>query len=126
MFDQLPSNATAMEGGSAEFCCTVRNSTTELNTVWGVKVPGINITEQHLGENDNVKVADLKDGSTAFIGTPFNSRLTIANINRSLDGTQVRCFFLKNHALTSQEMPYTFLTVQCELLNVYTVHSLML
>ena len=124
MFDQLPSNATAMEGGSAEFCCTVRNSTTttQLNAVWGVTVPGINITEQHLGENDNVTTADLNGSGTAFIGTPFNSLLTIANINRSLDGTQVRCFYFKNHALTSQEMPYAFLTVQCELFNVYTIH----
>ena len=126
MFDQLPSNATAMEGGSAEFCCTVRNSTTQLNStmrlnaIWGIQMHD-SITEQHLGENDNVKVADLKDGSTALIGTPFNSHLTIANITRSLDGTQVRCFF-RNGILTSQEMPYAFLTVQCELFNVYTVH----
>ena len=122
MFDQLPSNATAMEGGSAEFCCTVLsgNSTTQLNSIWGVKVPGE--TELNLGDRGDVNTADLKDGSTAFIGTPFNSPLTIANVTRSLDGTQVRCFFFKNLVLMSQEMPYAFLTVQCELFNVYTVH----
>ena len=118
-FDQLPSNATAMEGGSAEFFCTVRNSTMQLNPIWGFQVPGE--TEQHLGDRDDVKTADLKNGSTVFIGTPFNSPLTITNVTRSLDGTRVRCFF-RNGILTSQDMPYAFLTVQCELFNVYTVH----
>ena len=121
MFEQRPSNATAMEGGSAEFSCTVlsENSSTQVNSVWGVQVPGE--TELILGRA-GVNTSALKDGSTAFVGTPFNSPLTIANVTRSLDGTRVRCLFLRNLVLTSQGMPYAFLTVQCELFNVYTVH----
>ena len=125
MFDQLPSNATAMEGGSANFSCTVlsENSSTQVDSVWEIKAPGQ--TMKFLGEHDDVKMTDLNGSGSACIGTPFNSLLTIANINRSLDGTQVRCFF-KDGILMPQEMPYAFLTVQCELFNVYTVHSLML
>ena len=120
MFNQLPSNATAMEGGSAEFSCTVlsKNSSSQLNSAWGVQAPGK--TELFLG--DHVNMSDLKDGSTAFIGKPFNSPLTIANVTRSLDGTRVRCFFFRNLIPVSQDMPYAFLTVQCEFFNVYRVH----
>ena len=113
MFEQLPSNTTATEGGSAEFSCTVLsgNSTTQLNSVWGVKMPGG--TEQHIVNPGDVNTLDL-NVSTAFIGTPFHSPLTIANVTRSLDGIQVRCLFLRNGIPTSQVMPYAFLTVQCE------------
>ena len=116
MFDQLPSNATATEGSSANFSCTVlADNSSRQDSFWGVQAPGE--TEQILGIND-VSMVELKDGSTAFTGTPFNSPLTIANVNRSLDGTQVRCFLLRNGVLMSQEMPYAFLTVQCELFSV--------
>ena len=125
MFDQLPSNATAMEGSSANFSCTVlsEDSSTQVNSIWGIQVSGKIV---HLGENDNVTMDDLNGSGTACIETPFNSPLTIANITRSLDGTRVRCFFIqkfhRNVTLVSQDMPYAFLTVQCELFNVYTVH----
>ena len=126
MFVQLPSNATAMEGGSANFSCTVlsEDSSTQLNSTWGICEPGKKTPDEHeiiLGRG-GVNMFDLKDGSTAFIGMTFNSPLTITNITRSLDGTRVRCFFRKGAVLMSQEMPYAFLTVQCELFNVYTVH----
>ena len=123
MFDQLPSNATAMEGGSANFSCTVlsENSSIQVTSIWGVKVLGE--TELTLGDRDTMKTVDLKNGSTASIWPPFNSLLTIANITRSLDGTQVKCFFFNKDGIQMfQEMPYAFLTVQCELFNVYTVH----
>ena len=112
-----------MEGGSANFSCTVlsENSSTKVNSIWEIQAPGQ--FQKFLGENVRVNKTNLMDGSTAFIGKPFNSPLTIANINRSLDGTQVRCFFRKpNEVPMFQEMPYAFLTVQCELFNVYTVH----
>lgn len=123
MFDQLPSNATAMEGGSANFSCTVlsENSSTQVNSSWEINNNASGLLV-HLGENYSVKMDDLNGSGTAFIGTPFNSLLTIANINRSLDGTQVRCLFFKGIIQMFQEMPYAFLTVQCELFNVYTVH----
>ena len=114
MFDQLPSDDTATEGSSANFNCTVLadNSSSHQDSVWGVQAPGE--TEQILGIND-VSMVELKDGSTAFTGTPFNSSLTIANVSRSLDGTRVRCFLLRNGIPTLQDEPYAFLTVQCEL-----------
>ena len=123
MFDQLPSNATALEGGSAEFTCTVlsEDSSTKLNSNWGILVPdqGNEIILGRGGMNMSV----LKNVSTAFIGMPFNSPLTIANVTRSLDGTPVRCFFYNENDLpVSQDMPYAFLTVQCEFFNVCTVH----
>ena len=125
MFDQLPSNATARQGGSAEFNCTVLsvNSSTQVNSSWEINnnASGLGLLV-HLGENDNVNKTNLTDGSTAFIGKPFNSLLTIANVTRSLDGTQVRCLFFKNGTQMFQEMPYAFLTVQCELFNV-RIHS---
>ena len=111
-----------MEGGLANFSCTVLsvNSSTQVNSIWGVKVPD-EIDELTLGDDDTVITADLKNSSTAFIGTPFNSLLTIANITRSLDGTEVKCFFFNKDGIQMfQEMPYAFLTVQCELFNVYT------
>ena len=116
-----------MEGGSANFSCTVlsETSSTQVNSIWEINITASGLTV-HLGENDGVSKTNLTDGSTAFIGKPFNSPLTIANVTRSLDGTQVRCFFFKGVVPMFQEMPYAFLTVQCELLNVYTVHSLML
>ena len=122
MFDQLPSNATAMEGGSAEFNCTVlsENFSTQVNSVWGINNTASDLFV-HLGERDDVTTADLNGSGTAFIRTHFNSLLIIANASRSLDGTQVWCFFMNpNLTLTPQEMPYAFLTVQCELFNVYT------
>ena len=111
-----------MEGGLANFSCTVLsvNSSTQVNSHWGVKAP--DETELTLGDHDTMKTVDLKDGSTASIWPPFNSLLTIANITRSLDGTEVKCFFNKDGIQMFQEMPYAFLTVQCELFNVYTVH----
>ena len=116
MFDQLPSDATATEGSSANFNCTVLagDSSSRQDSVWGVQAPGE--TELSLGIN-GVSMVELKDGSTAFTGTPFNSPLTIANVNRSLDGTRVRCFLLRNDIPISQDEPYAFLTVQCELLS---------
>ena len=119
MFNQLPSNTTAIEGGSANFSCIV-HSTMQLNSIWGVQVPGKQ--EINFGGPAGVNMSDFNGSrSTAFIGMPFDSHLTIANVTRSLDGTQVRCFF-RNGILKPQEMPYAFLTVQCELFNVYTVH----
>ena len=117
MFDQLPSDDTATEGSSANFNCTVLadDSSSRQDSFWGVQAPGE--IEQILGIND-FSMVELKDGSTAFTATPFNSPLTIANVNRSLDGTRVRCFLLRNGVPTSQEMPYAFLTVQCELFSV--------
>ena len=116
-FDQLPSDDTATEGSSANFSCTVLadNSSSRQDSVWGVQVPGEN--ELILGINRVIR-AELKDGSTAFTGTPFNSPLTIANANRSLDGTQVRCFLLRSGVPISQDEPYAFLAVQCELFSV--------
>ena len=117
MFDQLPSDNTATEGSSANFSCTVLadDSSSRQDSVWGVQAPGG--TEQILGIG-SVSMVELKDGSTAFTGTPFNSPLTIANVNRSLDGTRVRCLLLRNGIPISQDEPYAFLAVQCELLSV--------
>ena len=115
-FDQLPSNATVAEGGSAEFSCTVLSNDpnpTRIDSVWAVQAPGG--TEQFLGLND-VSMIDLNNGSTASVGTNFNSPLTIANVIRSIDGTRVRCFLLRNGIPTSQDEPYAFLSVQCKLL----------
>ena len=115
-FDQLPSSATVTEGGSAEFDCSVLSnepSPTRLDSVWAVLVPG-NI-EQILGIND-VSMVVLEDDSTAFIGTTFNSPLTIANVSRSLEGIRVRCLFFVGVDPTSQPEPYAFLTVLCKLL----------
>ena len=111
-FDQLPSSASVLEGGSTEFSCTVLSndpSPTRLNSVWAILMPGPGRTEQLLGIN-NINMTDL-EGSTAFIGTPFNSPLTIANVTRSLDGTRVRCLFLVGIDPTLQPEPYAFLTV---------------
>ena len=111
-FDQLPSSASVLEGGSAEFSCTVLSndsSPTRLDSVWAILMPGPGGTEQLLGIN-NINMTDL-EGSTAFIGTPFNSPLTIANVTRSLDGTRVRCLFLVGIDPTLQPEPYAFLTV---------------
>ena len=116
MFGQLPSDATATEGSSANFSCIVlAGDSSRQDSVWGVQAPGE--IEQILGIN-NVSMAELKDGSTAFTVTPFNSPLTIANVNRRLDGTQVRCLLLRNGIPISQDEPYAFLTVQCELFSV--------
>ena len=115
-FDQLPSSATVTEGGSAEFDCSVLSnepSPTRLDSVWAVLVPG-NI-ELILGIND-VSMVVLEDDSTAFIGTTFNSPLTIANVSRSLEGIRVRCLFFVGADPTSQPEPYAFLTVLCKLL----------
>ena len=112
-FDQLPSSASVLEGGSAEFSCTVLSndpSPTRLNSVWAILMPGPGGTEQLLGIN-NINMTDLEDGSTAFIGAPFNSPLTIANVTRSLDGTRVRCLFFVGASPTLQPEPYAFLTV---------------
>ena len=112
-FDKLPSNATVTEGGCAKFECTVLLGDPHMDTVWGVKVPGE--TEQNLLLVNNISMIDLKDGSTAFVKVPDYSLLIIANVNRSLNGTQVRCFFM-NSTLISQDKPYAILTVQCKLL----------
>ena len=115
MFGQLPSNATAGEGTSAEFSCSVLSndpSPTRLDSVWAVLVPG-NI-ELILGIN-GVRWVALRDNSTAFIGPTFSSPLTIANVTRSLEGTRVRCFFFVGVDPTSQPEPYAFLTVLCKL-----------
>ena len=66
-------------------------------------------TEQFLGAG--ASIVSFMDGSTAFIRTPFNSPLTIANVTRSLDGTRVRCLFLVGVDPTLQPEPYAFLTV---------------
>ena len=113
-FDQLPSNATVVEGGSVEFTCTVLSndpSPSRLDAVWAVQVPGR--TERLLGIN-NLSVLELKNVSTAFIGTNFNSPLTIANVTRSLQGTRVRCFFFVGADPTVQPEPYAFLSVLCK------------
>ena len=122
MLGQIPSNTTVMEGGSAEFNCTVlsEDSSNRLNSNWGIWAPA-DKHELVLGHG-GLNMSDLKNVSTAFMGTPFNSPLTIANVTRSLDGTRVRCLFVRNGILASQDMLYAFLTVQCELFNVYTVH----
>ena len=115
-FDQVPSSATVAEGGSAEFSCTVLSNDpnpTRIDSVWAVLVPGG--TEQLLGIN-NVNMVSFMDGSTAFVGTPFNSPLTIANVTQSLDGTRVRCLFFVGAVLTVQPEPYAVLTVLCKLL----------
>ena len=112
-FDQLPSSASVLEGVSAEFSCTVLSndpSPTRLNSVWAILMPGRRRTEQFLGIN-NINMTDLEDGSTAFIGAPFNSPLTIANVTRSLDRTRVRCLFFMGADPTFQPEPYVFLTV---------------
>ena len=112
-FDQLPSSASVLEGGSAEFSCTVLSndsSPTRLDSVWAILMPGRGRTEQLLGIN-NINMTDLEDGFTAFIGAPFNSPLTITNVTQSLDGTRVRCLFLVGVDPTFQPEPYTFLTV---------------
>ena len=115
-FGLLPNSTTVTEGGSAKFSCSVLPddpSATCVDSVWGVQAPGE--TERFLGLND-VSMIDLKDGSTASVGTNCNSPLTIANVFRSLDGTRVRCFLLSNDIPTSQDEPYAFLSVQCKLL----------
>lgn len=113
-FDQLPSSTTVTEGGSAEFSCSVLSnepSPIRLDSVWAVLVPGN--FELILGIN-NVSMVVLKDDSTAFIGTTFNSPLTIVNVTRSLERTRVRCLFFVGADPTSQPEPYAFLTVQCK------------
>ena len=55
MFDQLSSSASVLEGGSAEFSCTVLStnpSPTRLNSVWAILMPGPGGTEQLLGINN--------------------------------------------------------------------------
>ena len=114
-FGQLPSNTTVAEGGSAEFSCTVLSndpSPTRIDSIWGVLVPGG--SELFLGASTSM--ISFMDGSTAFVGTPFNSPLTIANVTQSLDGTRVRCLSFVGADLTFQPEPYAFLTVQCKLL----------
>ena len=115
-FDQVPSNATVAEGGSAEFSCTVLSNDpnpTRIDSVWGVQAPGG--TEQLLGIS-GVSMVSFMNGSTAFVGTPFNSPLTIANVTRSLDETRVRCLSFASGIPISQPEPYAFLTVLCKLL----------
>ena len=122
-FDQVPTNATVTEGGSAEFGCTVLSNDpnpTRIDSAWAVVVPGG--PEQFLGIN-NINMVSFMDGSTASIGAPFNSPLTIANVTQSLDGTQVRCFFLVGADPTLQPEPYAFLTVQCKLFWLAGAHS---
>ena len=109
-FDQLPSSALVGEGGSAEFSCTVLSndpSPTRLDSVWAVLVPG----EMELFLGAGASIVSFMDGSTAFIGAPFNSPLAITNVTRSLDGTRVRCLFIVGVDLTLQPEPYAFLTV---------------
>ena len=115
-FEQVPSNDTVTEGGSAEFSCTVLSNDpnpTRIDSVWSVQEP--DGTELTLGIN-NVNMVSFMDGSTAFVGTPFNSPLTIANVTRSLDGTRVRCLSFASGTPTSQDEPYAFLTVLCKFL----------
>ena len=66
-FDQRPSNGTATEGGSIDFSCDVSSaeSSTRVNSVWGVRPPGEG--EGILGIND-VSMVVLKINSLAFIG----------------------------------------------------------
>ena len=114
-FGQLPISATVAEGGSAEFSCTVLSNDpnpTRIDSIWAVLAPGG--SELFLGAG--VSVLSFMNGSTAFVGTPFNSPLTIANATQSLDGTRVRCFFLVGADPTIQPEPYAFLTVHCKLL----------
>ena len=111
-FDQVPSNATVAEGGSAEFSCTVFSNDpnpTRIDSVWAVQAPGG--TERFLGAGTSM--VSFMDGSTAFVRTPFNS-LTIPNVTQSLDGTRVRCLFLVGADLTFQPEPYAFVTVLCK------------
>ena len=122
-FGPLPSSATVAEGGSAEFSCTVLSNDpnpTRIDSVWGVQAPGG--TELFLGAGTSV--LSFMNGSTASVGTPFNSPLTIANITQSLDGTRVRCFSLVGANLTFQPEPYAFLTVQCKLFWKYVHDSI--
>ena len=115
-FDQLPSNTTVAEGGSAEFSCTVLSNDpnpTRIDSVWGVQAPGG--TEQLLGIS-GVSMVSFMNGSTAFVGTPFNSPLTIANVTRSLDGTRMRCLSFASGIPISQDEPYAVLTVLCKFL----------
>ena len=112
-----------MEGGSAEFSCTVLSNDpnpTRIDSVWSVQEP--DGTELTLGIN-NVNMVSFMDGSTAFVGKPFNSPLTIANVTRSLDGTRVRCHFFVGADSTFQPEPYAFLTVQCKLFWLVGTHN---
>ena len=120
-FEQLPSNATVVEGNTVQLVCSVFSdepTPARQNTVWAVQLPGE--SELILGINNLSEI--ILSSSTVSTGSDFNSPLTIANATRALDGTRIRCLAIMNLLLRSPdpERP-AFLTVLCEFVYLLVV-----